>query len=560
MSPTGTPRGARTRAALTLAIAATALTPAAASAAAGDLDASFGTGGKRVLPGTELPLDVLVQPDGKIIEVGGTNVSITGFVVRRLNADGSPDKSFDGNGSALAKFPNLSGSVDAVGSALQPDGSIVVAGNSSLMGVAVARFRPDGSLDPTFGEGGADGDGRVVIPNAFIGFGADDLVLQPGGKIVLAGTQGNDSDIGVVRLRSDGSPDVTGFDPADFGDNNDWANAATGAPDGSVTVVGYTTETSGSIGAVARWKSNGTPDKSFGGTGLVKVPSIEQPTATLLQPDGRLLVAGLSGSDQYKTVVTRLTPSGEVDKTFGSQGTSEIADEDLSNAPSSIAFQPDGKIIVGGSSAPTAENATYEPWVARLDADGHLDAGYGTGGRASYVLGEITVGGTVAVQRDGKVLSAAYTVIGLLPRPVLTRLLADPVPEPETPGGGGEGPSTQDPGGGVANPPRDITAPRLTGLRVVTTRRGRTVQFKLSEQARVQFTVQRTPRHGRAKTLPRGFAIAAAAGTNRIDISRRAVVRRLSSGRYRLLAAPTDASGNRGAATRAVFRVAAKKK
>jgi hypothetical protein len=58
MPPTGTPRGARTRAALTLAIAATALTPAAASAAAGDLDPSFGTAGKRVLPGVERPRDV----------------------------------------------------------------------------------------------------------------------------------------------------------------------------------------------------------------------------------------------------------------------------------------------------------------------------------------------------------------------------------------------------------------------------------------------------------------------------------------------------------------------
>ena len=257
MSLTGTPRGARTRAALTLAIAATALTPAAASAAAGDLDPSFGTGGKKVLAGTELPLDVYVQPDGKIVEVGGQNVSVTGFLVRRVNTDGSPDKSFDGNGAATAKFPNLTGSINAVGSALQADGSIVVAGSTSA-GVAVARFRPDGSLDPTFGEGGADGDGRTVIANLPFGFNVVDLVLQPGNKIALVGSYGNDADFIVVRLRSDGSEDATTFDPADFNGAQDFATTAAGAPDGTVTVVGNTDGSPGSlVGAVARYKSDG---------------------------------------------------------------------------------------------------------------------------------------------------------------------------------------------------------------------------------------------------------------------------------------------------------------
>ena len=61
------------RAVLGLALAATALTPAAASAAAGDLDPTFGTGGKRALQGAEQPIDVFVQPDGKLVEVGGQN-------------------------------------------------------------------------------------------------------------------------------------------------------------------------------------------------------------------------------------------------------------------------------------------------------------------------------------------------------------------------------------------------------------------------------------------------------------------------------------------------------
>src|SRR5215217_2829797 len=122
MSPRRTP--IRHRPALALAVVATALlTPGAAFAAAGDLDPSFGTGGKRVLPGTEQPLDVFVEPDGKIVTVGGQNSlfsGFSGFLVRRMLPDGSPDRSFDGDGTAVATFPTIppSDKVTASGAAL----------------------------------------------------------------------------------------------------------------------------------------------------------------------------------------------------------------------------------------------------------------------------------------------------------------------------------------------------------------------------------------------------------------------------------------------------------
>src|SRR3954452_11338515 len=131
------------RFALLLATAATALTPSAASAAAGDLDQSFGTGGKRTLAGSEQPLDVFVQPDGKIVEVGGANSlfsNFNGFLVRRVLPDGSADKSFDGDGTAVARFTNLppNTTITPTGSGLQADGGIVVAGNTNTAAVAVA--------------------------------------------------------------------------------------------------------------------------------------------------------------------------------------------------------------------------------------------------------------------------------------------------------------------------------------------------------------------------------------------------------------------------------------
>ena len=555
------------------------LTPAAASAAAGDLDPTFGTGGKRVLPGTEQPLDVFVQPDGKIVTVAGQNAlfsSFKGFLVRRVLPDGSPDRSFDGDGAATATFPNIpqNSTLDPKAAALQPDGGVVVAGNASGAAgsaVAVARFASDGSLDKTFDEGGADGDGRAVINGAFAGFGPSDVVLQPGGKLALVGTQGNDSDFGVVRLRSDGSVDGTTFDPGDFADHSDTAIAAAQSPDGTMVVVGTTDGTPGTtVTGVVRYRSDGKLDTSLAGTGKTTITSIDSPAAVIVQPDGKVLVAGSAGQfGDRKLIITRVTREGNVDTTFGTGGSAEIGDKGRDNSANAIVLQPDGKIIVSGSSSGTVENATFDALVARLDSTGQLDPSYGSGGRVSISFGDIGLGGPAALQPDGKLVVLGLGVAsGLVPRPVLARLLADPPAGPAASGGGGDQPSTQQPQpqtqpgqGGVTDTPADTVAPRLSALRVVASgkaRRRLVARFTLSEPARVRFTLQRLPRRGRARAVPGSFSVAGLPGAARLDIGGRRVVRRLAPGRYRLVATPTDAAGNRGAATRAGFTVARK--
>ncbi len=556
-----------------------ALTPSAVSAAAGDLDTTFGTGGKRVLPGTEQPLDVFVQPDGKIVTVGGSNAlfsSFKGYLVRRALPDGSPDRSFDGDGVATVAFPSIpqNSTLDPKAAALQPDGGIVVAGNSSGTAgssVAVARFASDGQLDRTFDEGGADGDGRTVINTTTMGFGVQDVVLQPGGRIALVGTQGNDSDFAVTRLRSDGSVDGTAFDPGDFADRSDNAIAAAQSPDGTLVVVGRTDTTpTKSDAGVVRYRSDGKLDTSLAGTGKRTVTSIDDPAAVSVQPDGKILVAGAAGQfGSRKLVVTRLTREGNVDATFGNGGTAELADQARDNAANAIVPQPDGKILVSGSSSGTPENATFDALVARYDSAGRLDPSYGSGGRVTISFGDIGLGGPAALQPDGKLVVFGLGVAsGAVPRPTLARLLADPVAS----GGGGDQPSTQQPQpetqqpqpetqadqGGTTNTPADTVAPRVSGLRVVASgsaRRRLVARFTLTEAARVRFTLQSLPRKGRPRAVRGSFSVAGLAGTARLDIARQRLVRRLAPGRYRLVATPTDAAGNRGAAARAVFTV-----
>ena len=122
-----------------LALAVLALSCGSALAAAGDLDPSFDGDGKRVFPYPGVALEALVQPDGKIV-LAGTDLN-RDFALWRLNADGSLDSSFDGDGSVLIDF---GGEAGAHAAALQPDGRIVVAGSvyraPARRGTAVARL------------------------------------------------------------------------------------------------------------------------------------------------------------------------------------------------------------------------------------------------------------------------------------------------------------------------------------------------------------------------------------------------------------------------------------
>src|SRR5438046_618184 len=154
-------------------------------AAPGDLDTTFGTGGRVVTDfgGSEETPALALQPDGRIV-VAGSSVLVFGFnfALARYNPDGTLDLSFGQGGRVLTSFGR---SERARSLALQPDGRIVVAGSSGF-DFALARYNPDGSLDSSFGVGGK-------VTTDFSGTGrfeeeAHAVALQPDGKIVVAGT------------------------------------------------------------------------------------------------------------------------------------------------------------------------------------------------------------------------------------------------------------------------------------------------------------------------------------------------------------------------------------
>ena len=191
-----------------------------ALAAPGDLDSSFGDGGRATLTpaGREAVYsDVAIQPDGKIVLAGYT-YSSTGRHRHRgdpaqLERDARPGIWVRRDAAINTDF---AGRRNDLGNAvtLQPDGKIVVAGETDIPtgeSGTIARVLPNGALDTAFATGGDDGDG---VTWSALG-AATDVAIDGSGKIVASGYRRiadvglNRSDSFVERLNANGSPDTS---------------------------------------------------------------------------------------------------------------------------------------------------------------------------------------------------------------------------------------------------------------------------------------------------------------------------------------------------------------
>src|SRR5947209_5776224 len=268
----------------------------------GDLDATFGTGG-RVLTdfgGGAGARALALQADGRIVVAGLSRVGVgDDFALARYNPNGSLDSSFGSGGRVLTDF-GLDDEARAV--VLQADGKIVVAGGSGGAFFALARYNADGTLDPSFGS-----EGRVCT-NVGGRDGARALALQSDGKIVVAGFS-----------------DVVGF--------------------------GF---------ALARYNPDGSLDPSFGSGGRVLTGGVALARGLALQSDGKIVVAGFSdagGGQDF--ALARYNPDGTLDLTFGTGGkvTTDFGGFDDAFA---LALPTDGKIVVAGSDGSDFALARYE--------------------------------------------------------------------------------------------------------------------------------------------------------------------------------------------------------
>jgi uncharacterized delta-60 repeat protein len=205
---------------------------------------------------------------------------------------------------------------------------------------------------------------------------------------------------------------------------NDAVNAVIPQPDGKVIVVGRFTQAN-NVGRnrIARFNFNGSLDTSFDpGTG-----ADAEITAAVLQPDGRIVVAGLftSFNGFMHKGVCRLNTNGSVDQTFG-------LGAGIDNAALALALQSDGRILVGGQFSQVDLTQRFN--LARLNTNGSVDLTFDPGNGPS---GDVNA---IVIQPDGAIIIGG-TFIGYngFARGGIARVLANGVLDPSFDSGVGTG-------------------------------------------------------------------------------------------------------------------------
>jgi len=340
-------------------------------------------------------------------------------------APGDPDPSF-GGGDGIVAEPVVPGDTgerfeDVVRTS---DGSFVIAGVAPG-GVTVARFRPDGTRDTAFGDGG---DGLTMIPDLT---GAEGLALAPDGKLVIAATffDGAQSDIAVIRLLPGGDRDPAfgggdGVVLQDAGGPGDFSRDVAVDAQGRPVVVGDTG--SGPVeGFAARFTDTGALDASFGG-GIV-TPAIGTAgddffRTVALAPGGLVVVGGYAEFDparDYDFFAARLRPDGQLDGTFGTGGVGSVpvGEGDVRDRVQDMALTPGGGVAFTGKiDVRTGMSIDNRIGVAVLTAGGQPDTAFGGDGSVLLELTPGSGGGgqddeprTLVAQPDGRLIVAADT-------------------------------------------------------------------------------------------------------------------------------------------------------
>jgi len=354
-------------------------------------------------------MDVAIQTDGRILVVASREVSEGGFTYHllRFNTDGTPDSTFSGgtgrvelatqanrvavqgDGKILVLGTDIDHPLGAVGNEFVNLVTLVATGGSGSY-MQVIRYNPDGTPDSPFG---GNGDGSAKFDFSQNGIPAPLAVtVQADGKVVVGGSQCNlvlatypRCDPAAARLTSTGVLDPS-FNPCGQGT----------FPCGGVVITPI--EAPG-VGTVAN-----------GGSSYL--------SSAVVQPDGKILLAGTGGAvDGTGALLIRYNvgvagqPDGSLDATFNPCVRAQPPCGGKQMAPAgperygaySVSLEPDGKIVVAGGVG-GGEASQSDFLVARYNADGTLDT-CGTPGYARTYFGLSAAVSDVVVQPDGRILA-----------------------------------------------------------------------------------------------------------------------------------------------------------
>jgi uncharacterized delta-60 repeat protein len=347
--------------------------------------------------------------------------------------------------------------------ALQSNGDIVVAEGAGGPGSGLVRYLPNGARDTSFGQGGF-----AAVPDTGIPSFLPHLAVQSDDKIVWAGeatsANGANSSFDVIRLNANGTVD-TGFGNGGvatttfpvFNASVQGAQAVLIQPDGKILAGGEnitgnpsgTTRAPEDFGALARFNANGSIDTSFGTGGQVQVGNSDftalgldangdiftLPSRFEFSPAGHqdaavtpaaitsashgstsaFLPSGAFVTASTVTIIRRTDLDVQVQR-FTADGTSASASTAFDYAGTSglvtrdtgaaVAVQANGQAVTAGSHAESTQTTQTSVFgLARVNADGSLDAGFGGGGVLTTKIQGNDSALVLLIQPDGKILA-----------------------------------------------------------------------------------------------------------------------------------------------------------
>jgi uncharacterized delta-60 repeat protein len=356
------------------------------------------------------------------------------FALARYMPDGSLDKSFDEDGKVLTDFTTkLSETADSL--VIDSQDRIVVAGVADN-NFALARYMPDGSLDPTF-----DHDGMVLTDfETASREGAHSLAIDSQDRIVVAGDawilggwalsvplyQPDENQFALARYMPDGSLDPS-FDGDGkvltefFSGSNAGARAVAIDDKDRIVAAGWATVDNSRQFAVARYNSDGSLDTTFGEGGRVVTDfdsSLrEEIFALRIDNRGRIVVAGdalVDGRD-YEFAMARYNQDGSLDTSFNSTG---LVLTDIAAAVHEIAYAMEidaqNRIVVGGTArVGNTESAHLQFAMARYTDDGQLDTTFDGDGMVLTDFKSSTEEGirAMVIDNQGRIIVGGWAML-----------------------------------------------------------------------------------------------------------------------------------------------------
>jgi uncharacterized delta-60 repeat protein len=311
---------------------------------------------------------VAIQSDGKIVVVGDALVQGDyDFGIVRLHADGSLDQSFDIDGKKTIHYGGNAANSFAYDVKIDGNGRILIVGrtNYSVTGYdfEIMCLNPDGSVDNNFG----------TLGHTHIDLGGSDeywnaLELLSDGRIIAVGYSNSSGNFELAMLTSNGMLDNNfsgdGLVSTDFNGSSDFAMDVVQQADSKILVGGYAFNQSYDF-AMSRYNLDGSLDNnlSFDGkltSDLSGAESNDQASCILLQPDNKIILGGFSsnaGESDFGLV--RYNSDGSLDNTFGSFGKVLTHMNSNDDGISAIALQSDLRLVAAGYSFVNFATARY---------------------------------------------------------------------------------------------------------------------------------------------------------------------------------------------------------